>query len=41
MAVDPTRLDELEDTLKSFKNKMSPGKDGMKSELLKYRTNEV
>jgi hypothetical protein len=38
ITVDPTGLDELEETLKLFKNKMSSGKDGLTTELLKYTT---
>jgi hypothetical protein len=36
LTVDPIELNELEEILKSFKNKKSQSNDGMNSELLKY-----
>jgi hypothetical protein len=36
LTVDPIEVNELEGILKSFKNKKSPGNDGMNIELLKY-----
>jgi sorting nexin-29 len=41
LTVDPIELDELEEILKSFKNKKSPGNDGMNIELLKYTPVEI
>jgi hypothetical protein len=41
LTVDPIELDELEGILKSFKNKTSPGNDGMNIELLKYASVEI
>jgi hypothetical protein len=41
LPVDPIELEELEGILKSFKNKKSPGNDGMNIELLKYTPAEI
>jgi hypothetical protein len=41
LTVDRIALDGLEGILKSFKNKKSPGNDGMNIELLKYASVEI
>jgi hypothetical protein len=41
MTADLTELEELKGILKSFKNKKSPGNDGMNTELLKYAPVEI
>jgi hypothetical protein len=41
MTVDPTELEELEETTKSFENRKSPGKDGMNTKFLKYVPVEI
>jgi hypothetical protein len=41
LSVDPIEVDELEGILKSFKNKKSPGSDGINTEPLKYAPVEI